>query len=130
MARSCCPARPISLRESMYKNILIASAVVFAGLVGVALAGSAPDVADVASSSCHGSAEAQAESSGCHGSSASKSASRSVSRRSTRRLEARAARSEARAAALDCRAEAIEARAEAKAEVRSAKAAKSSCHGG
>lgn len=132
----------LALGIKMHNKILVSAAILFACAVGVALAGASPEgclcpgactCPEVQSeaTSCHGSVKA--ESSGCHGSSGSKSASRSVERRSTRRMEARAARSEARAAALDSRAAASEARAEARAEVRSAKSAKSvkaSCHGG
>jgi hypothetical protein len=112
----------------MYQKTLVCAAVLFAGLVGVALAGSAPEAAS--SASCHGSTEVKAES-GCHGAVAAESGCHGVSaasaeRRSVRRQEVRAARYESRAAAWEARAAASKARAAAS---QSRVEAKSSCHG-
>ena len=91
------------------KFAFVAASIVFAGLVGVALAGAAPESAD--SCSCHGApvkASCHGEEAGCHG-------------RSTM-LQRRAARQEERI-------EARQAARCARAEARSCHGASASCHG-
>lgn len=105
------------------RGYLTIAAVVFCGLVGVALAGAGPDTAAPKVAGCHGSAAPVAAApAGCHGDDDAAAGCHGRTG-AERRADRRSARADARADRAACRAERVAARGCHGAQ------AKASCHG-
>jgi hypothetical protein len=104
---------------------LLTAAVFFCGLVGIALAGAAPDDAAPQAAGCHGQAvQAAPAAASCHGDNQAAASCHGRTTFAERRASRISARADARSARADARAEKASARG-----CHGQQAAKASCHG-